>query len=41
MNRHIWISADGVWERGPHGSLRCYHGEAGRVMALVLRYSRG
>lgn len=30
-----------AWERGPLASLRCYYGESGLVMALVLRYSRG
>jgi hypothetical protein len=41
MIRRLWIEGSAVWERGACGSWRCYHGEAGRVMALVLRYSRG
>lgn len=40
MTRHLWISGGCVFERGPCGSLRCFHGEAAEVMVLVLRYSR-
>ena len=38
--RWLWIADGIVWQRGPCGSMRCFHGEAGKVMALVLRYSR-
>lgn len=41
MIRRLWIANGCVLERGACGSLRCYHGEAGRVMALVLGYSHG
>ena len=39
MTRLLWMAGPCVFERGPCGSLRCYSGEAGVVMALVLRYS--
>lgn len=39
MKRQLWVTAGCVFERAPCGSLRCYHGEAAVVMALVLRYS--
>ena len=41
MTRWLWIADGAVWERGPCGSWRCYHGEAAEVMLLVLRYSHG
>ena len=40
MTRRLWAIGDCVFERGPCGSLRCYHGEAARVMRLVLHYSQ-
>lgn len=40
MIRHLWIVNGCVFEGGRLGAWRCYHGEAARVMALVLRYSR-
>lgn len=40
MTRHLWIHNGCIYERGACGSMRCYSGEAARVMALVLRYSR-
>lgn len=40
MTRWLWVLNGAVFERGACGSLRCYHGEAARVMALVLRCSR-
>ena len=39
--RALYLHHGIIWERGPCGSLRCYYGESGLVMALVLRYSRG
>lgn len=41
MTRWLWIENGAVWERGACGSMRCYHGEAAKVMAMVLRYSHG
>lgn len=40
MTRRLWIANGCVWERGPCGSLRCFHGEAAEVMQLVMRYSK-
>lgn len=39
----IYVRAmpDGTyWATGPMGSMRCYSGEAARVIELVLRYSK-
>lgn len=41
MTRWLWIENGAAWERGACGSMRCYHGEAAKVMAMVLRYSHG
>lgn len=40
MTRYLWHENSRIWERGACGSLRVYEGEAARVMALVMRYSR-
>ncbi len=40
MTRRLCVANGLIRERGPLGSWRTYYGEAARVMALVLRYSR-
>lgn len=38
MTRILWSANACVFERGPCGSLRCYSGEAARVMRIVMAY---
>jgi len=40
MTRYLWLHNGLIWERRACGTLGCYSGEAARIMALVLRYSR-